>query len=125
VQAQDWSYKGGDPNALTQESGKYAGLVYSLNPDYYEPLCEPCHGQRDLAGDRNHQAKLTEAQVAAIIGEYASGTVTQRELARSYGISQGHLSDIVRGNRWAIVAVLAADTRKGVASRDEVQARRS
>ena len=121
--AQDWSYKGGDPNALTQSDGKYAGLVYSLNPDFYEALCERCHGQRDQAGDLNPAAKITEEQAIAIVTEYATGSITQKALAERYGISQGHVSDLVNGNRRAIVAVLAADTRKGVASRDEVAAR--
>ena len=122
--AHHWGYKGGDPNEVTETNGKNTGLRYSLDASFYEPLCAPCHGQRDHSGDDNPAAKLTQEQAVAIVAEYATGAVTQKALAERYGITQGHVSDLVNGKRRAIVAVLAADTRKGVASRDEVAARR-
>lgn len=121
--AQHWGYLGGDPNEVIESSGKNAGLRYSLDVAFYEPLCAQCHAQRDHSGDANPAAKLTEEQAIAIVAEYAAGGVTQRQLATRYDISQGHVSDLVNGKRRAIVAVLAADTRKGIASREEVAGR--
>lgn len=43
--------------------------------------------------------KLTDAQVLEIRAVYARGGVSQRVLAARYGISQGHLSHIVRSDR--------------------------
>lgn len=45
--ALDWSYQGGDPNELTQETGARSGITYSLEPAYYAPRCRPCHREFD------------------------------------------------------------------------------
>ena len=48
-------------------------------------------------GVGNYQAKLTDEQVAEIIGRYRAGGVLQRELAVEYGVTQGHISGLVNG----------------------------
>ena len=55
---------------------------------------------RGLEGERHHQAKLTEVQVAEIRTRYAAGGITQRTLAAEYGVRQGAISFIVRGQTW-------------------------
>jgi hypothetical protein len=52
-QAQEWSYRGDDPNELTQQ-GRYGSkellLRYSLDARHYDALCKPCHISRDRRG---------------------------------------------------------------------------
>lgn len=45
-------------------------------------------------------SKLTAEQVVAIKTRYATGDVSQQELADSYGVSQGCISWAVRGKTW-------------------------
>ena len=54
---------------------------------------------RHVHGERVCTAKLTAAQVLAMRLEYREGVV-QTELARRYGVSQPHISDIVMGRAW-------------------------
>lgn len=59
-------------------------------------------GQRlNNKGERNGQAKLTDAQVIAI--RQIAGKVTQKELAHQFGVSESTVSYIVRGCRWSHV----------------------
>ena len=51
-------------------------------------------------GSLHHQAKLTEAQVLDIRAVYAAGTVSQRQLAREYGVDRGTIRFIVRREHW-------------------------
>ena len=55
-------------------------------------------------GSRCYAAKLTEDQVRQIRAEYAAGGISQRLLARKFGISQGPLSAIVLRKSWVDVA---------------------
>jgi hypothetical protein len=56
------------------------------------------HG-RNLAGERNHQAKLTPEVVVEIRERHAKGE-SAACLARSHGLSQSQVSEIVRGLSW-------------------------
>lgn len=58
---------------------------------------------RPLAGTANGGAKLTDSLVAAIRVAYAVGGVTQRVLAKRFGVAQSVVSNIVRGKAWASV----------------------
>lgn len=58
-------------------------------------------GEPGYRGTVHPRAKLTDAQVAELRALYTGGKVTQQVLAARFGISQGHLSHIVRGTRWA------------------------
>lgn len=51
-----------------------------------------------LGEDANH--KLTENQIRSIRERYASGTVTQKQLAKEYGIHQVTVSEIVLRKIW-------------------------
>lgn len=44
---QEWSYQGGDPNEIEGPNSKGQILKYSLDPSYYQPLCAPCHREKD------------------------------------------------------------------------------
>lgn len=55
--------------------------------------------QRHLYGERNAESILTEVQAREILA--LAGIVTQRELGIRYGVSQGTISRIVLGLRWA------------------------
>lgn len=56
---------------------------------------------RHLYGERNAQAKLTEAQVAEI--RLNKEGKSQYALAEHYGVSQAHVGRILRGIRWNTV----------------------
>ena len=53
------------------------------------------------AGEKNGAAKLSAAQVAEIRRTYASGGVSQKTLAAAYRVSQGTVSRLITGTRWA------------------------
>lgn len=51
-------------------------------------------------GESNAAAKLTSDKVATIRTTYASGGITQRQLAAMFGISQTNIGDIIRRKIW-------------------------
>lgn len=63
---------------------------------------EDARQHRTLAtGSRNGASRLAESQVREIRRLYSAGGVTQEELGRMYGVSQGHISHLIVGDRWA------------------------
>lgn len=56
---------------------------------------------RAPAGDAHRSSKLTSEVVGEIRRRYAAGGVSQRVLAREYGVSQQNISGIVAGYFWA------------------------
>lgn len=59
-------------------------------------------GRRNVKGDRNPHARLTEADVLAIRARAASGE-NQHEISADYGISNVTVSAIHRRRNWAHV----------------------
>ena len=55
----------------------------------------------DRRGEKHGMAKLNEVMVADIRGFYAKGDVTQKEIAKAYGVSRRQISHIVRGKNWS------------------------
>ncbi len=60
-------------------------------------------GHRGPRGERNARSTLNESQVRAIRWLCEVGN-SQRAVSRLFGVSQGHVSDVVNGKRWAHVA---------------------
>lgn len=54
-----------------------------------------------LRGERNPSSKISENEVREIRALYANGGISQREIAKRYGLSQAGVSVIVAGKRWA------------------------
>jgi len=52
-------------------------------------------------GERNHQAKLTDAQVIEIRTLFAGGGITKAELARKYEVAPSRIWLIVNGLQWS------------------------
>ena len=52
-----------------------------------------------VRGERHGSAKLCEAKVNDIRVKHRNG-VTQRQLALEYGVTQGTISRIIRGELW-------------------------
>lgn len=52
------------------------------------------------SGENNGQAKLTWEIVRAIREEYSKGNVLQKDLAQKYGLSRGHISELINFKRW-------------------------
>lgn len=90
--ADEWSYNGDDPHEKNDPRGPY-----SLDPAYYEPRCHGCHRARDVTlGEGNPNAKLSDADVIAIRAAVTAGQL-QRVVAAQFGVTQSHVSRIVRG----------------------------
>lgn len=62
-------------------------------------------GQSINAGHKNPSARLTRADVLAIISRYKSGEAKQVELAYEYGVNPEHISNICRGKAWRGVGI--------------------
>lgn len=58
------------------------------------------HGA-DNAGERNHRARLSNAQVREIRQRYAAGGLKQADLAAAYGVSIPAISTVVTGKSYA------------------------
>lgn len=62
--------------------------------------------RRQQRGERSGKAQLSAAEVAWIRSAVADGPRgTQRALARLFGISEGHVSLIVRGLKWRVEVI--------------------
>lgn len=85
------------------------------NPLSVQWLCVPCHrsvtplpppekmwvvaNKHLLRGEGNHNAKLSEQDVRAIIEQLSKG-VLGKTLAREYGVSPKNISEIKLGTAW-------------------------
>ena len=58
------------------------------------------HPEKRLHGERNGRAKLTWEDVRKIRAEYATGTISQTQLAKKYGVRQCQISEIIRNVSW-------------------------
>ncbi len=56
------------------------------------------NGLIDQYGQKNPQAKISDHDVARIRLAYSSGNFTQKDLAKTYGVTFQHISSIVRGD---------------------------
>lgn len=65
-----------------------------------------------LRGEGHRQAKLTDDQVAEMRQKYESGEFSQTALAKSYGITQNHASNIIHYRRRVAYKVVDRDGRK-------------
>lgn len=45
--ADDWAYDGCDPHELVSDQPKTRGCAYSMDPQWYMPLCQSCHKVMD------------------------------------------------------------------------------
>ena len=59
------------------------------------------HPERVARGSGHGRSKLTEGDVRSLRARYALGGVTYAELGRSFSISGGQASKIIRGNGWS------------------------
>lgn len=64
---------------------------------------------RSGPGEENGHAKLTWAKVDALRERYASGGVSQKELALEVGIDRGHMNRILKGTAWVRPARFAGE----------------
>ena len=55
---------------------------------------------RSALGEKHGNSKLTRDLVKVIRTQFATGEWTQQELAKVFGVSQGHISHIVRRDWW-------------------------
>jgi hypothetical protein len=80
-----------------------------VNPDHMflgthaENMADAKAKGRSARGERVSGAKLTEDDVREIRRRYREGGITQSELGREYGLTQGGIGHIVLGTRWAHV----------------------
>jgi len=58
------------------------------------------HKAEGKKGITNHSAKIADGDVVSICEKYATGQYRQWQLAEAYGLSQAHVSHIIRGYHW-------------------------
>lgn len=56
-------------------------------------------GHRDMSGENNNNAKLTQSQVDSIRIMYLSG-MKQKDIARHFNVSRSQVSRVARGESW-------------------------
>lgn len=82
--AAEWSYAGGDPDELTTQPdirSEHPGLVYSLDPAYYEARCVRCHRMADHSLDHSsHRDERGRFAPAASRGEPPGALITVSQL---------------------------------------------
>ncbi len=54
-----------------------------------------------MHGERNPQARLSERTIKEILASYTGRRGEQKMLAERYGISRGHICNILKGERWS------------------------
>lgn len=60
-----------------------------------------CHEKmRHAFGEKHGMAKLDRSTVGSIRNEYSEGKLSQRKIAKKYGISPAMMCFIVNGKRW-------------------------
>lgn len=77
------------------------------------PITKEPKGSRSKKGSRHHSSKLTEDQICEIRIAYRLRQVTQKSLAKSYGVSKSTISLIVRGKIWGHVSEQPTDQVRG------------
>lgn len=76
-----------------------------INPDhlFYGPqaanVADMLFKRRESNGERNPQHKITDLEVQELRARYAAGGITQKQLARDYGISKAQVGRIIRRER--------------------------
>lgn len=69
-----------------------------------------------LKGTGHHLCKLTDDKVREIRRRYASGEM-QKNLRTEFGLSLGHISDIISGKKWAHIPATTFDNKPSSAPR--------
>lgn len=69
----------------------------SRNGCFTKPECRP-------RGERNGRARLSTSDICEIRRIYASGGITQKQLAKRYGVATSAIWYIVKGYHWKHVA---------------------
>lgn len=76
-----------------RDDNRIMNLRYDTRKNNFEDT--KIHGTR-VRGEKQGSSKLTEAQVLSIIKDGR----TQKEIAKDYGVGQGHISRLKRGAQW-------------------------
>lgn len=84
----------------------FGKLEDGMVPDHlckHRPCCNPAHMEAvtiAVNNRRGYRTKLTAEQVLHIRTLAAAG-MKQKELCERFGMSQSHISNIIRGNYWS------------------------
>jgi transposase len=86
---------------------------------YLENAADRAKHGKNLNGEKNHLAKLTEDDVRAIRRDYKSGGVTHQDLADRYGISKHLVYLVIKRKMWRHIECSPAEdlTRKNCAAK--------
>ncbi len=93
-----WMLKNNTRVPENHRVAQVCGFRYCCNPAHLEakPLPKALYPTA-VMGERNGNCKLTDDQVAELRAKYKEAGMTQVQLARLFGITQGQVSRIVRG----------------------------
>ena len=96
-----WVGTADDNNKDCVRKGRGKSCAKEQNILHRNPELSPTHLNPELTrGERNGNAKLTEAQVIAIRNRHAQGDISCSELAREHHVSRSIVSRIIRGELW-------------------------
>jgi len=92
-------------NHSYRELGRMFGVSHNnigriVRCETWQHVGGPITHKGQLRGEAHGQAKLTRDDVIEIRRLYATGEHTQAELAEMFGVSQRHISNIVRRKHW-------------------------
>lgn len=83
-----------------------------INSKIGDRLWAKINPERVPRGENNQQAKLTTNKVLKIRELYMSGNISQRQLAKDFGVSKGTIYYVVKGLVWAHILPSAASVAK-------------
>jgi hypothetical protein len=104
--------------SICEDCGGTGKAIEAAHHDYAKPLevrwlCRSCHSRWDRAQPKTKidpvslpsyhrlgNAKITRVDAEAIRAAYQPGVTTQREIGERYGITQSHVSQILRDWFW-------------------------
>lgn len=75
--AQEWAYRAGSPreiSAIVVRGGKRKHLSWSPDPADYDPMCKPCHGDRDRPGEYGRGYRSDAEKARASRRQWASAS---------------------------------------------------
>lgn len=80
--AEQWAYDGTDPTELREPAtrhGRECIMAFSRFPEFYMPMCEPCHKRRDITNRRDQRTTCSNGHSLTPENVYLAPATGYRE----------------------------------------------